>query len=219
MFVFSYSDAWADLVVQQLNERLGPDPTSWGYVCLCVGREFEELIHDNYEAFNEVSGKHLHIFTLLSPPWAFAQARAAMAEAKGMGTLAARIRETATPQPRGTQISEKVALLKDLTRVGLKADQYADFIFFDFDVSSNWQVDIDVVAVKTAPKPSNEEEALQLFAHMAKVAERKSTEGCSAEEFVASMNWKWSIRVALKSGMNLSKYVSEFLSSFRRLLD
>lgn len=146
MFIFSYATGWADLVVDQLASARGSDnPFIWGYACLCVGREFDAVIGEYYDEINEITGETLHVFSMLPPPIGLLDERIQQMRRGGLGsssyerllslrnsTRAYSVDPKRMADNKRIQIREKVELLKELEGAGLRVNQYADFLFFDF---------------------------------------------------------------------------------------
>src|SRR5580693_3566015 len=83
MHLFSYSKSWAEIVTAQIAASAGTRSVdAWGYGCVVVGREFEKVIEDNWLEVNRLSGPHLHVFCLVSPPLDFIGDRIAELKAK-----------------------------------------------------------------------------------------------------------------------------------------
>lgn len=215
MFIFGYSSVWADLVTMQMRSVLGPNPATWGYACLCIGREIDTLLEDNYEAVDAASGDFLHLFSLRPPPKAFLATRIREAQFAGHHALADALqRGTQCPKDRGQQVAEKVRLLRDLASAGLRADQYADFLFFDFQQDGE-TYDVDVIAAKAAPSLKDEQGVLSFFRGLSQKAHLCAAKGQSAEQFVASATLSWDAKVALQRTGKLGEYVAKFIDRAR----
>lgn len=215
MFDFDYyANDWADLVVSQLRTTLSTDPATWGYACICVGRELEAFIMEQYASINDASGDFFHVFTLCAPPMGFVMSRIAEAQGAQNYGLAKRLESVAKRKWNDPQhqIQYKVSLLTDLARAGLDADKYADFLFFDFRPHGE-EVDIDIIAAKVAPRVSlsDPDAMLELFRELAQQATKCAALGLPAKEFVNRATWQWDFSVALTRSMKLFEFIRIFL--------
>jgi hypothetical protein len=94
---------------------------------------------------------------------------------------------------------KKVQLLEELTEAGLKADQYADFLFFDFHrINKEDHVDIDVIAARQTPLEdgASSYKYIDLFQRMANKAEKRFRNGDSVESFVDDLSFEWNVKIA-----------------------
>ena len=231
MQIFAYAPGWADLVVAQLAVSHNTErPDLWGYACLCIGRNFDALINEYYEEIDYVTGSYLHVFSMLPPPRLFFESRISLLKQKSdvqedavylkqrLTSMQGNYRSLyAYDDPRHKQqlISEKVRLLKDLASAGLRADQYADFLFFNFG-GERGNIDIDVIAAKQSPIGERASHNLQMafFERLGKQAEKHYLKQDSVETFVKSLGWEWSARIALQKALNLKTYIDGFLKGF-----
>jgi hypothetical protein len=217
MFVFEYSNAWADLLTQQMEIRLRGDPDNWGYACLCIGRKLDDFIERNYAAVDRISGDFLHVFSLRPPPTSFLNDRIFEAQRLGNVELAEDLLQMVRlgPKDRGQQVREKANLLQDLRNCGMRPDQYADFLFFDLQLVQE-TYNIDVIAAKVAPSIADEVALWGFFKNLAEVAESNAAHGKTAEQFVKGATWSWDLKVSLQRTSKLSKYILDFTTRVLR---
>jgi hypothetical protein len=156
MHLFAYSKSWADIVAAQMAASHGTRCVgAWGYGCIVIGREFEKIIEDHWLEVNRLSGRYLHVFCLVAPPMEFIGNRLAKLrhspKTKDTQYAIDLLQKSISLRPpdKRIQVREKVCLLKDLAEAGLKVDEYADFLFFDFR-NDGADVEIDVIAAKAA---------------------------------------------------------------------
>jgi hypothetical protein len=154
--IFTYSKEWADLVVAQIATSHGTRcVAAWGYGCLVVGKEFEAVIERNWQAVDRIAGPYLHVFALIPPPKDFvgdrlrALKQASPSDDRDFAIERYTALVSQADPPKSILVREKIELLTDLRQAGLRADQYADFLFFEFR-NEGADVDIDVVAAKSA---------------------------------------------------------------------
>jgi hypothetical protein len=220
MQVFIYSKSWADLMVTQLTAGSGSGRAeAWGYSCLCIGRNFEDVLERRYEEIDLYSGKYLHIFSLLPPPRKFLNRRiAALRQEDSLQAewLREKLLELLNDRylyayRRSDQIHEKVRLLRDLADDGLNVDEYADFLFFDYRLVLD-ETHVDVIAVKQSPmeRTAKDEEFIKLFGRMGELATELWERGASAEDYVRLLDKKWARRLALRRARNLARYIFDF---------
>lgn len=229
MFIFEYSQDWADLVVAQLAARHQTlESKHWSYACLCIGKRFDPILAENYLEINEILGPYLHVFSLFPPPLEFISQRyqelrrhpdALSQGAKDFYEALLTKDRSYLPNHR-RMIEEKVNLLADLRTAGLNADQYADFLFFAFR-SDSGDVDIDVIAAATAPLSDDAppKALLDLFGSMAKTAERHHRLNHSVEDFVNDLSFRWTIRIDIRKAFNLYSYIRRFIDVIQGKLD
>lgn len=225
MFLFEYSRDWADLVVTQLAARHQTiEPKHWSYACLCIGRRFDPILAEHYLEIDEILGPYLHVFSLLPPPREFIAQRfqevrersdALSRRAKYLYESFLTGNRSDLPN-RGKMIREKVKLLADLRDAGLQADQYADFLFFAFHLDGR-DVDIDVIAAATAPLPDDARPNvfLDLFASMAKTAEKHYRANHSVKAFVDDLSLRWTVQIDIRKASDLYGYIRRFIDIVR----
>lgn len=224
MQVFAYARGWADLVVAQLAaSHKTDDPVLWGYACLCVGRKFDDVIEKLYPEIDHVTGSYLHVFSLLPPPKEFLYEKIQalkLSSPSSKTILYAQNRLSALAHDKGMyycydrrqQIQERVNLLKDLQNAGLSADQYADFLFFDFRKNEN-DIEIDVIATKSTHLKEGESDYsyIDLFAKMGEKAENHFRKGDSVEAFVKDLSIEWDLKFSISKVLGIKKYIKEFI--------
>ena len=226
MFIFTYSEKWADIVVSQLAARhQTTDPQHWSYACLCLGRAFDPILAKYYLEIDEILGPYLHVFSLLSPPRAFIEKKYQELRSRS-DDLSQRSKllyesmltgsRSLVPDER-QMIREKVQLLADLRDAGLRADQYADFLFFSFRATDE-DIDIDVIAAAAAPisEGASTNAFLDLFASMAKIAEKHYRANDPVEAFVNDLRLRWAIRIDIRKARDLYEYIRGFVSAVRQ---
>ena len=225
MFIFTYSEKWADIVVAQLAARHRTiDPQHWSYACLCIGRAFDPILAKYYLEIDEILGPYLHVFSLLSPPREFIEKRyqelrsrsdALSQRSKSLYESMLTGGRSLVPDER-LMIGEKVELLRDLRNAGLQADHYADFLFLSFR-ATNDDIDIDVIAAAATPlsKGSSANAFLDLFASMAKIAEKHYKANHSVEALVNDLRLRWAIRIDIRKARDLYAYIRGFISAVR----
>jgi len=232
--LFCYADGWADLVIAQMAAtRESPKAMFWGYACLCVGRHFDDVIEELYEELDRATGEYLHVFSMLPPPRAIVEKRLmqlrviepelpgpAAVMRERLTSLQSRTGQLYAYQGKGarrTQVGEKVRLLKELAEAGLKVDQYADFLFFDFHQRGD-QVDVDVIAAKQSPvvEGASSYKYVDLFSQMGKKARSHYMRGDSVEVFVKDLGFDWAIHVALEKTFSLRIYLENLAKGLSR---
>lgn len=221
MNILRYSKDWADLMVAQLAATHGTRHTGvWGYGCLVVGEEFEAAILRKWHAVDRVTGAYLHVFALLPPPKEFVQKRfdtlrrlprspdVEFAKEKYLEIL------QSIDFDREILIREKADLLADLRHAGLRSDQDADFIFFQFRNELD-QVAIDVVAAKSAgiPPDADDRNYLACIERMARVAERHFKLNSPVAAVVRDMTLSWDVRVSIQRAARLCRYIKSFVNN------
>jgi hypothetical protein len=228
MQVFAYSAGWADLMLAQLAaSHDSPDPTEWGYACLCIGRHFDEPLESLYDEIDVATGKFLHVFSLLPPPRTFVDRR--LAELRQSRNTAGAVERVRTHllalearhsglyhYKRRQQVAEKVRLLKELADAGLRTDQYADFLFFSFRRESD-DIDIDVIAAKQSPlaEGASSYAYVDLFQRMGRIAEKHHSRNDDVERFVSALSLEWSAKIALRKTFDLKQYIEGFFKALK----
>ena len=235
MFIFEYAKGWADLVVGELAASSESDrPDLWGYACVCIGRELEPFLEENYQEVNYVTGKYLQVFSMLPPPAHFLDQRIREMERadKSMYVSAAlkRLSEIRASkyayddnivesgerrgQIRHKKIEEKLFLLEELKEAGLEVSQRVDFLFFDFRrTEDDPDVDIDVIAAMQSPfdKKEGASNMMDLFERMATKAEKHYQQGDSVDEFVRSLRMNWSLHLAMSKATRIQEFIKSLL--------
>lgn len=219
MFIFSYPQIWADIVVSQLLvSHNSMDINKWGYCCLCIGKRFDEIIEKHYEEIDLVTGKYFHVFSLTPPPKKIILKRifeitGSNLDSKHKSLL---LEQLDSFLKSGTiekwhQISEKVELLKELKDAGLNINQYADFIFLKV-VNESQSIRVESIAAKAAPlhENSSPQDYINFFQRLSVSAEKHYRDHKSIEEFVADLSLEWSIRIHLRNTYKLFQYIKEF---------
>ena len=223
MNIFGYSEEWADLVVAQLATTHGTRHVSkWGYACLVVGKEFEEVIERNWDKVDKFTGPYLHIFSFLPPPKLFVQERLnALKQSPSSPD-----REIAKEKylkliqsediDRSILIREKVCLLKDLREAGLKVDQYADFLFLQFR-KEGADIIIDVIAIKNAGIPigADDRDYLTCIDKMTSIAKKHYQRNSPANVVVKDMTLHWDVKVSIQKATGLCDYIKSFLKNLK----
>jgi len=221
MHIFAYSKEWADLVVAQIStSHRTRCAAAWGYGCIVVGKEFEGVIERNWEAVNRIAGPYLHIFALIPPPKDFVGSRLrALKDSPPSDDREFAIERYTNllrqPDPnRSYLIKEKVLLLTDLRNAGLKADQYADFLFFEFR-NEGADVTIDVVAAKSAAidAPADDMEYLKCIERMAHLAKKHYQRSSSVHVLVKDMALLWDAKISILKAMGLFSYMKDFVKN------
>jgi hypothetical protein len=114
----------------------------------------------------------------------------------------------------GQMVEEKVKLLSDLRYAGLKADQYADFLFFGFRGTHKDDITVDVIAAQAAPVPDNANPSafLDLFASMARVAEKHYRANDDVAKFTRDLSLRWALQLDIRKARDLFAYIRSFIA-------
>jgi hypothetical protein len=224
MHIFDYSREWGDIVVTQLAVSHNSLETDlWGYACLVLNEKLEEYLEKNYEKVDLLTGNHLHVFTMIPPPRHFVEERcrqiqnSASIDGGRASELFERLRRKTYPV-RSIQKREKARLLGDLDNSGFEPNLLADFLFFDFKRIDDFQgVDIDVIAVKTAPifDYSNQRDIERLFQDISDRAKKSFGKNHRAEEFVDILSAAWLRKIRIKEGTDIATFIIGLLQVFK----
>jgi len=222
MHLFSYPNAWAvaDTVASQIAASRGTRCTEvWGYGCIVVGKQFEKALLQNWQDVDRLAGPYLHVFSFVAPPMDFIGDRMAKLRAlpktddtrRALGLLEDFI--NMRPPDKSTQIREKVMLLQDLQRAGLKPDERADFLFFDFR-NEGFDVEVELIAFGAAGINSDApvNDCLCCFEQMGNAAEKASLQRLPASGYISMLNRAWSRQVMIKAAPRILEYIKKFLS-------
>lgn len=112
---------------------------------------------------------------------------------------------------------EQLMMIEDLKKEGMKIRSDIDFLFFDFRQTSNGDLlKIDVFGGMQSPMDGNKNnrEYIQFFEKMGETATRSYEKGDSVEQFVKSLQLRWSGRIAINKTTHVSQYLSFFLGAF-----
>jgi hypothetical protein len=112
-------------------------------------------------------------------------------------------------------IREKQELLMDLRDKGLRADQYADFIFFRFSNEGKNDVSIDAIAAKSPAIAStaDDREYLKCIERMARLAKNHYQRGSSIDKLVRDMTLLWDVKIAILKTGSLFSYIKDFVKN------